>query len=128
MQLVSSMVCSIADTPPSADAVDAVATTLDVAFGVVGQPLGHLIELVDWMSTCDEKSPSNSRKGATGSVGEEASMQVRAGRLGRRLQSEEETEPSPQALAPPVAVGVVASSPYSEPTSYAPCRHPDGSG
>ena len=58
VQLVSSMVCSIADTPPSADAADAVATTLDVAFGAVGLSLGHSIEHVDGMSTCDEKCPS----------------------------------------------------------------------
>ena len=51
--------------------------TLDVAFGAVGHSLGHLIELVDRISTCDEKGSSRSRKGGTGSVGEEASMQVR---------------------------------------------------
>ena len=53
VQLVSSMVCSVADdTPPSADAADAASTTLDVAFGAVGQALGHSIELVDGVSTC----------------------------------------------------------------------------
>ena len=51
--------------------------TLDVAFGAIGHSLGHSIELVDRISTCDEKSSSRSRKGGTGSVGEEASMQVR---------------------------------------------------
>ena len=68
LQLVSSMVCSFADTPPSADATDAASTTLGVAFGAVAQPLGHSIELVNGMSTCDAKSSSESQKGVTGSV------------------------------------------------------------
>ncbi len=59
------MVCSFADTLPSADAADAASTTLDVAFGAVGQSLGHSMELVDGMSTCDAKSSSESRKGVT---------------------------------------------------------------
>ena len=53
MQLVSSMVCSFADTLPSADVADAASTTLDVASGAVGQSLGHSIELFDGMFTCD---------------------------------------------------------------------------
>ena len=53
LQLVSSMVCSFADTLPSADAADAASTTLDVAFGAIGQSLGHWIERFDGISTCD---------------------------------------------------------------------------
>ena len=53
LQLVSSMVCSFADTLPSADAADAASTTLDVAFGAIGQYLGHSIKLRDGMFTCD---------------------------------------------------------------------------
>ena len=71
LQLVSSMACLFADTLPSTDAADAVSTTLHVAvsttlhvaFGAVGQSLGHSIELVNAMSTCDEKSSSGSQKG-----------------------------------------------------------------
>ena len=69
LRLVSSMVCSFADTLPSADTTDAASTTLDVAFGAVAQPLGHSIEPVNGMSTCDAKSSSESQKGVTGSVG-----------------------------------------------------------
>ena len=70
LQLVSSMVCSFADTLPSTDAADAVSTTLHVAFGAVGQSLGHSMELVNGMSTCYAKSSCGSQMGVTGSVGE----------------------------------------------------------
>ena len=70
VQLVSSMVCSFGDTPPSADATDAASTTLGVAFGAVGQSLGHSMELVNGMSTCYAKSSCGSQMGVTGSVGE----------------------------------------------------------
>ena len=69
LRLVSSMVCSFANMPPSADAADAAPTTLGVAFGAVAQPLGRSIELVNGMSTWDAKSSSESQKGVTGSVG-----------------------------------------------------------
>ena len=74
VQLVSSMVCSFADTPPSADAADAASTTLDVAFGAVSQSLGHSMELVDGMPTCDAKSSQARVK--RGSQGRWASKQV----------------------------------------------------